>query len=290
MSFNLTGLSNYTDETSATLVKKMIAQAKTAQFCTIQPNIKSSMKIPLVNSVLSVAAQACGWVATGSTVLGQRTIVVDPKQITEALCLADAETKYLQYQIAAGAAGLQDVNFAQQFVDEKIEQLKLYNDVYFWSTFKTTLQGNSATTVNVGSTTAWTVSNAVNIIDTMKTSVPAGIRSSGDLVMFVAEETFDTILIALKNANYFHIDPTQDLNYVMNYLGIKIVGVAGLNTSGTAVLTSKKNIIWGCDLMSDEETIDLWYSKDNREIRLAANWKAPQGNVLFYDLCVVKLS
>lgn len=293
MALNLNGLSNYTNEVGFDLIAKMVADTKTADFVTIQPGIKSSAKIPVFSTTLFGTAQACGWNPSGTTTITQVTCTVQPLQLQDSMCLVDAETKFLQYQLAAGRAGREDVNFAEQFVDEKLAQIKLYNDQYFWNNstngIRQRLITASASTINVSAGTAWSTANAISIVDTFKTSVPAAIKGMGDLVMFVGQDTWDIILIALKNANYFHLDPTVALNYEMNYLGVTIVGVAGLNSTGAAILTSKQNIIMGTDLMSDSDTIDVWYSKDNNEIRLAAYWKVG-GCVLFPEFCVVKSS
>lgn len=293
MAFNLSALSNYTNEVGHELVAKMVANGNTADYVTIQPGIKSAMKIPVFNTTLFGTVQACGWTPSGTTTISQVTCTVTPLQLQDKLCLVDAETKFLQYQLAAGRAGLEDVVFAEKFVDEKLAQIKLYNDQYFWAnaTYGIVKQliTASASTVNTDTGTAWSTANAVSILDNFKTKVPAAIKGMNDITLFVGQDTFDIILVALKNANYYHIDPTMDINYVMQYLGLTIVGVAGLNGTGAGICTSKQNIIMGTDLMSDTDTIDVWYSKDNNEIRLAAYWKIG-GCVLFPEFCVVKSS
>ncbi len=295
MAFSIGSLGSFSQETGIDLVTKAVTQAKTYNYCTIYPGNKSSIKVPLVNSTIAVADQGClvapSSAVSGTTTLGQRTLTVSPKQVFESLCNTTLETTFYQYQMAAGKAGIQDLTFAEYIASEKLDQIKLWVDNYFWSTLKITLQTNSGTTINVNSTTAFTTSNAITILDNFIISTPAQIKNQGDLIFFCGLETFNTCLIALKNANYYSaaLDVTSQLDEI-NYMGMKIVWVPGLAGTGTVLMTSKKNMAFTCDLMSDTDTMDVWYSKDAKSVLLNCDFKAPQGNTLFYDFCVVKLT
>jgi hypothetical protein len=295
MAFSIGSLGSFSQEQGNELVTKMVTAAKTYKYCTIYPGIKSSTKVPIVYSNIAVADQGCNIApqnnVSGTTNLGQRTLTVVPKQIFESLCNTTLETTFYQYQMAKGKAGLEDLTFAEYVAQEKAEQGRLWIDNYFWSTFKTTLQQNSGSTVNVNSTTAITTSNAVTILDNFIINTPAQVKNQGDLILFCGLESFNTILIALKNANYYSaaLDVTSQLDEI-NYMGVKIVWVPGLAGTGTLVMTSKKNICFPTDLLSDTDAFDVWYSKDNKSIYINADFKAGQGNALVYEFCVVKLT
>ena len=71
--------------------------------------------------------------------------------------------------------------------------------------------------------------------------------------------------------------------YMLPGTNVRVVGVAGLNmindpmvtgASAYAVGANIKNLYFGCDLEGDNDTVDLWYSKDNQEFRLAVNFIA----------------
>lgn len=292
MAFNLSGLSDYTNECGSALVNKMVAQGKTFQYITIQPGIKSAEKINLVSSTLGVVAGSCGWspTASGSTV-GQKTLTITSLQVQEAMCVKDAEKKSLQYLIAAGSKG-DDISFAEKFIEEKVGQLALYNENYFWSNatygILPQLLAASASTVTIGSIgVAISTSNIIGFVDSIKTSIPAAIATLTPIV-FMSNSAFDMFVVALKTANLFHFDPSLNSNYEMNYLGMKIVGTPGLAGTNQIVCTVKENLYLGTDLLDETDKFDLWYSRDNNEIRLSAQWKIGQ-TFLFPDFVVWKI-
>src|SRR4051812_13493143 len=114
MAFNLSNLSDYTNEYGADLIAKTVSQGQTIKNVTVQPGIKSADKINTYSSTIYLQAGACGWNSSGSTTLGQVTLTVDPIDMMDTLCVKDAEKKSLQWMIKPGSQG-DDVSFAEKF-------------------------------------------------------------------------------------------------------------------------------------------------------------------------------
>ena len=55
-------------------------------------------------------------------------------------------------------------------------------------------------------------------------------------------------------------------------LDVKVVPTIGLNGSNQVVVGPREYMVVGFDLLSDHETMNLWYSKDFDEIRMRANY------------------
>jgi hypothetical protein len=91
----------------------------------------------------------------------------------------------------------------------------------------------------------------------------AGAPDGESLVWFLPQSVYDFYIIAGRNANLFHWDIKEGF---MNYHGtnIELVPQSGLAGTDKMVITTKNNIVVGCDLESDESTLELWYSKDDR--------------------------
>ena len=51
---------------------------------------------------------------------------------------------------------------------------------------------------------------------------------------------------------------------------VKVIAVNGLNGTGKIVAGRLSNFFYGVGAEDDKDTFDFWYSKDNREFRLAA--------------------
>jgi len=83
-------------------------------------------------------------------------------------------------------------------------------------------------------------------------------------------------LINYRTANYFHFNPEnsyQDFKTVHPATNILVHPVGGLNGSNLVVLAPAGYMVMGVDLMSDSETLKMFYSVDFDEVRLRSNFK-----------------
>jgi hypothetical protein len=53
---------------------------------------------------------------------------------------------------------------------------------------------------------------------------------------------------------------------------VKVVPTIGLASSNQVVIGPKAYYITGFDLLSDHESMEIWYSKDFNEVRFRANY------------------
>ena len=101
-------------------------------------------------------------------------------------------------------------------------------------------------------------------------------------------EDFRILLQKLWVDNLYHYIPSagenKNLEFVYPGTNVKVVALPGLNAANNAALPAlakhriiagnfKKNFIVGVDLENDVNNFDIWYSKDNREVRLAMEFK-----------------
>ena len=103
MALNLSALTAYTNEFAIDLIKEAVLKGRTVDLVTVQGGIKSSATINRLSTLLNAQNGACGWNATGSTILDQRTISVCDIKINEAICLNDLEAFYTQVQMNPGS-------------------------------------------------------------------------------------------------------------------------------------------------------------------------------------------
>ena len=76
--------------------------------------------------------------------------------------------------------------------------------------------------------------------------------------------------------NFYHYDggSVEAKEFVLPATNTKVIAVNGLNGTKKIVAADPMNLYYGCDLLNDTETFDLWYSQDNREYRLAIQFNA----------------
>lgn len=94
-------------------------------------------------------------------------------------------------------------------------------------------------------------------------------------VIFVGEDTYRAFTMQLVEKNYHFYDGNYEngTTYVPG-TNVKVVAVNGLNGTGAVVAGNPDNFFYGCDMVNDQEKFDFWYSKDNREFRLAIEFNA----------------
>lgn len=292
MSLNLTGLAVYTDENKLPLIKRSVLQGRTASLITVQPDIKSSAEINIINSNLVAMAGSCGWTPSGTTILTQETISVCPLKVNEAICLDDLEKYWTQKLMKAGSYN-EEIPFEQIFAEEKADKIQALIEDLLWKG-NTAGSGQlalcdgflrkfdtvySADTVNgnTGNVSAITASNIIDVVDRMTAVVPADILTMDDLHLFVGYDFYRTYALALRNANLFHYtgaeNQGQDFSQMIPGTNIRIVAVRGLNATNRAVLTSAQNLYMGTDLLNDAEEFKIFYSADYDEVRFRSKFK-----------------
>lgn len=294
MSLNVSGLAAFTDENKMALIKKSVLGGRTLQFITVQPDIKSSAAINIIDSTLDAQAGACGWNAAGTTSLTQRDLSVCPIKINEAICLDTLESYYTQKMMNAGSYN-ESIPFEQIFAEEKAGKIGALVDDIIWKgdtatgsgdlalcngyiqLFDKTAASGSTVAGNTGSVTALTAANIIAVVDAIAAVVPTDIIDAEDLVLFMGYDAYRLWATALRNANLFHYNgaenQTDGFSQMIPGTNIKVVAVRGLNGTNRMFTSRGANFYYGTDLLNDSEDFSIFYSSDNDEVRFRAKWK-----------------
>jgi hypothetical protein len=293
-SIDLSGLSKYTDQLSQALVRESVLGGETFKYITVIPNIKYSDALNKITSSFKAQAGDCGLISpTGSVSIQQNTLTVCPIKIEESVCENDIEQYWLGMFMQAGSytEEISPREFAQVYTADKSAKLQAYMDDLFWKASPTgtysadpnltlctgllhtldltsasasVVSGNGTFSVN----TAMTVANAIAIVDGMINAMNTNasqILSESDLTLFLSYADFNTLVTALRNANYFHYSVGQEetgaARWTFMYPGqpVRIVAVRGLNGTNKRILTNGKNLAMGTDLESDYSKFRIWY-------------------------------
>jgi len=305
MSFSLATLTAYTDQERLPLITKAVFSARTASLFTKQVGIKSAATLNLMDTDAAFqSGTACGWsvagAASGTTTFTQRTITVAPLKIQEALCPRSLEQYWMQTQLTQGST-YDGVPFEQAYAEQKALRIAeaLENAIWSGSTLVTglltilnaasgsTVSGNTAA---VSASTGITTSNVISIFDNIYTRIPQAILTRNDLVIFCGWDVFRTLIGGLKstaNVLYNQVDLQGLADGDIFYPGtnVRVVAVPGLLGYNRMVCSYLGNFFYGTDLLSDEERFELFWSRDNDEVRFQCALKIGV-NVAYPDLVV----
>ena len=313
--FSLSGLAAYTDENRADIVTKSILGARTMGLIDVRAGIKSAMKVPILDVTAPFQAGGCGAFNTsGTTTLTQTTITPVSLKLNMSFCPNELEAYFTQKYLKAGSLysgtydsqdGIDNAFFTaitdriQAYINKQVEamlwlgntattadpNLKLMNG--FIKTIDTAATAIAATPQ--ASITAALVQDIFEEIIFVK--IPNAILNDNPAV-FCSQEDFRLLILALAKKNLFHYSPTtaeySGLEFMYPGSNVKIIAVPGLNSdNGTGLPTAAKhrifagtanNFVVGVDLENDIKTFDLYYSKDNREVRMAMDFKLGVAN------------
>lgn len=290
--FNLSSLSTYTDEVGGELIRRAILEGETMKIIKVQPGVKGSQSINLLDSTLVVQDGTCGWNASGATTYTQRDITVCDYKVNEALCPKDLNDYWLGQLLTPGSYN-ETVPFEQQIAELKTAQISQYIENLIWgaSSATTCFSGFKELFAQVGGTGS-TVGASGNIVvtgqsplasttalsqvDALVEAIPDDVVDRTDWVVFMSHANYRKYLINYRTANYYHFNPEtsyQDFKTFHPATNILVHPVGGLNGSNLMVLAPAGYLVGGVDLMSDSETLKMFYSVDFDEVRLRSNFK-----------------
>lgn len=288
--FNLSSLATYTDEVGGELIRRAILEGETAKIIKVQPGIKGSQSINLLDSTLVVQDGTCGWNSSGSTTYTQRDIAVCAYKVNESLCPADLNDYWLGQLLTPGSYN-ETVPFEQQIAELKTAQISQYIENLMWqaSSGSTCFSGFKELFAKLGTGTT-TVTGGISLngqspissvsaltqVDALVEQIPDDVVDRTDWVVFMSHANYRKYLINYRTANYFHFNPEnsyQDFKTFHPATNILVHPVGGLNGSNLVVLAPAGYMVMGVDLMSDSETLKMFYSVDFDEVRLRSNFK-----------------
>ena len=287
LSYNVQALPNYVDQNRPDLIAKSVIGAKSAGLFNLQTGVKGPTALNLISSEIEFGdGSSCGWDEAGSTSLSQAVLTPRALKINMGICDKTLLSKWANYLVKVQANKLDsDLPFEQYLIDDVLKNVKagvekmIYqgdagnaNAVEFDGLIKI-LAGGSP--VRVSGTAS---ESAYDFIKKVAAAMPASILDKEDLVILVPMPMYVSYIQDLVTANLYHYNPGNGENeYKLPGTNIRVIGVNGLNNTATndyAIGGSLSNMFYGTNLEDGDEIFDLWYSKDNREFRLAIEFTA----------------
>ena len=278
MAINVTALNNYVEEKRLPLIAKSFLRGKTIDLIQIETGVLQDTALNLVSASVKFGDGAsCGWNATDGIALSQRLLKPTFLKVNQAFCDKDLLKKWASYEVKL-AAGREQLPFEEKFleeianaINESIEKLVWQGDSSHTNEpdgFLKILETGGSGVVSV----TWTAgTSAYNKIKAVYNKIPANIVDKEDTVIFVGEETYREFIQDLVSANLYHFSPDYKAGeYMVPGTSVRVIAVNGLNGTGKIVAGRLSNFFYGVGAEDDKDTFDFWYSKDNREFRLAA--------------------
>jgi len=292
----VSSITGFTDQTSTELMMKALVGATTAKVVTPRLGIKGTQQIQVLDSSPVFQAGACGWNASGTTSFSQVSLTVCPERINESLCPDSLYSTYQSLLLQKGETE-ESVPFEQQIADLKVKQIQQRIEQKLWQAttaggdcfngFKTLItSGATGVAVSASGTTFDPTAaygsngNPVTEIDKLISALNDNAQAMEDLVVFMSYSNFRLYVQALTKANFFqnYIGDSKVIGGELNAYAVhpnsnvKIYPTIGLNGSNKVTIGPASYMFVGFDLLSDHEKLDIWWSRDNDEVRIRGNY------------------
>ncbi len=307
MAFSLGALTAYVEENKAEIITKSILGGVTLGLgVDIRTGIKSSENIPNLESTVPFQSGAsCSFTTSGTTTISPITIATSPIAIAEEFCLKDLEAYFTQKWLPGGQLN-ESTSLEAAIMNRKAKQIAKNVEQMIWqgkttygnSTVLKQINGWLATIDTAGTAVAATPStlnstNVLTIFDNVYASIPAAALMNEEVVAFVGMDTFRT-LAAKITATYGIYGSNYNTDgvwakWTLMYPGtnMKVIAVPGLNNDNTVdtgvlptavknriIATYASNLVFGTDLQSDIDNLEVWYSKDDRKLKMYGEFRA----------------
>lgn len=299
MSYNLDGLSTYTNQQTLPLITKSLFDARTVSLITKQVGVKYVSALNLMDTTTAFTyGNTCGFNGAGNeTVFTQRNLTAVHTKVHEAICPKTLEQYWMQTQLTAGSRPT-TIPFEQAYAEQKVKSIQKNLETAVWTSDSTVTAGAmdgfkkifaDASVIDLNASAyGWatdlsfatlrsTPGNAIALLNTFETYLPADIKGYDDVVIFCGIDVFTAIKQGLVAENYFNISYLNGVeNYELTLPGsnIKLIGVNGLNTEYDLYAGRLAHFVFGTDLLNEEERFEIFYAKENDQVRFVCEFKA----------------
>ena len=302
MAFDISALNPFVNEQQFPLLTKALAGGRTAELMRKQLGVKGPTTVNLmdVDVNMAQAGATCSFVADGDVTFTQQTIDAKHVKINMEFCPKKLENYYLSTQLAPGA--IQDsMPFEEVFSNYLIEKIQDEIEKIIWQgdgagasgtnldMFDGILQQTASfTDCNIAAYNGGTLSSPLTVADMVEAIQrvyalsPSAAVAQNDFKIFCGLDKFRLMASGLLDGSGLTSTGGQLANYGSDFdpfrlvypgTNIEVVGVNGLTGLNGVYGASLNNLVLGLDLDTDTSAgLEVWYSKDNRSIRVACEF------------------
>lgn len=287
--FVVTSLPAYVQDNKDLIIKNfaLVGTASRQRFG-IQTGIKTSAYLNYLelNPTLQ-DGKGCGFTASGSATLTQRTITTAVIKVNMDICPDSLLGKYAEYLVRIGANS-NELPFEQYIIDGVTTEINKKIEKLIWQGDTTQASNTDLKWLNgilkqlASDSDKVAVSIAANtaIYDAIKAvylAIPEETLERGAEI-YVSPANYRDFLMAMVEKKYFNYSGPQDSapeEFVFPGTDVKVVktpGLAGVNDR--IVASFPENFVYGCDAEGDLEDVKVWFSDDDDLFKLKVKWNS----------------
>ena len=298
MSFNLSGLTTYVDQTSQTeLITKALLKPQTVNNLIVKAGLTAgTTNLNILDANVDIKNAACGFgsgqVGNNTTIFTQLPIVVEAKMLKETLCPDTLYDYWLSSQLSPSAYH-ESVPFEEQIANLKVREINKYVESTLWAgdggaldglRFQTSVAEGAIDGTAFGST-AWTASTAVANMWGLIDLLPNALKQEDDLVAYMSYNSYSKLtqgLIATGNSillqypNIANVAGQAEASFIFPGTNVKVFAAPGIvDPSGDSavILGPKKYVFMGTGIVNDQDAFRFYYDPSQDQVNFMAKFK-----------------
>ena len=298
-SFVVTSLPAYVSDNKDLLLKNFALVGGTRSRISVQTGVKHSAHLNFMEIAPTLQDGAsCAYSNLGDIALTQRTIETAAVKVNLDICPKTLRGKYAEYLIQMNAAE-HELPFEQYIMEGVTNVLARKIETLMWQGDKSKTSDANIKWID-GFLKIAGAESAVKDVTITTTSIYDAILKVYNEIpdeaiergaeIYVSPANFRKFMQELVAKNYFHYAGAIEAAPTEFYFpgtSAKVVLTPGMTGVDNKILgTFAKNLFYGCDMENDEEVIEVWWSNDDRNYKLAAEWNSGV-QIAFPDMVVL---
>lgn len=285
--FVVTSLPAYVQDNKDLLLKNFALVGGTRSRISVQTGVKHSAHLNFMEIAPTLQDGAsCAFSNLGEISLTQRTIETAAIKVNLDICPKTLRGKYAEYLIQMNASE-HELPFEQYIMEGVTNVLARKIETLMWQGDKSKTSDANIKWIDgfmkiagaesgVKDVTITTTSIYDAIAKVYESMTDEAIERGAEI--YVSPANYRKFMTELVAKNYIHYSgavesaPTE---FFFPGTSAKVVMTPGLTGVDNKILgTFAKNLFYGCDMENDDEVIEVWWSQDDRNYKLAAEWNS----------------
>jgi hypothetical protein len=306
MSFSVSTLTSYVNQNTLPLMTRAVFGAKSISLANKMVGLKGASALNIMDTTASFAyGVTCSFADNGTTTFSQRTIDVKHLKVHESLCPQALEQTWLQHHLPSGSL-YNGIPFEEAYASQKVAMISRQLEAISWIGDGANIEGwkdvidaasgvvdanallytgnaSAITRAQFTTNTAGTTTNRRTVLQAIERAIPTDILGTDDVVVFCGWDVFRLFRQDIVSSNYFNLSYYEGMEsgeIIVPGTNIKLVAVAGLNQDDTLnnnfsiYAMRKSNLVFGTDLLNEQEKFEIFYAKEAMSVRFICEFKA----------------
>ena len=298
--YTVSGLTAYVEVNRDVLIKGVVlggVNGDTIPRLRKQLGIKTKERLNYLDVDPAIQdGSACGFSASGKTDFSERDIETAQLKAQDQYCDKDLLGKFAEYAVKIAAnKDAADMPFEREILDEVVGGINKKMEKLVWQGSKTgddLIDGflTQAEGADSASTITVTGSSATSLyarVQAVIMAIPEDILDKA--VVFMSPANYRKLLFELVEKNLYHYPvgaEIEDRDVIFPGSEVRIHKTIGLAGSDKIYASPFENMVYGADLMNDQEKIRFWYDDNSELFKYSIHWNAGV-KTLYPDMVVV---